>query len=263
MDILTPGYSLDRFFTRARQSSARILMLDYDGTLAPFRVERDQAYPYPGIPERLVDIQADPNTRLIVISGRAVADVRPLLGLEPSPEIWGSHGAERYLPGEGMQCIALSEKTRQGLDTIVSWAADNKLDDAVEGKPTGIAFHFRGRSEPDAARLVEKIRSAWAGRVAEFGLEWHHFDGGVELRVSGISKGDAVGSILDESVKAAIAYLGDDLTDEDAFRALEGRGLRILVREQPRETLADIRLTPPKELLDFLDRWRSLRHTQS
>ncbi len=262
MDILTPGYSLDGFFAPAQKSSARILMLDYDGTLAPFRVEREQAYPYPGIRERLIDIRADPDTRLIIISGRAVRDVMPLLGLDPAPEIWGSHGAERYLPGQGIRLHSLPENTNKELESIMSWALENKLGDSIEKKPTGIAFHVRALDEQAANQLAEKIRSTWADRAASFGLELRDFDGGLELRASGISKADAVKSILDESGEAVIAYLGDDLTDEDAFRALGGKGLRILVRKEIRDTLADIRLTPPDELLDFLDRWRFLSQPQ-
>jgi trehalose 6-phosphate phosphatase len=51
------------------------------------------------------------------------------------------------------------------------------------------------------------------------------------------------------------AYLGDDVTDEDAFKALANKGLRALVREQLRETVADIWLIPPVELREFLKRW--------
>ena len=69
-------------------------------------------------------------------------------------------------------------------------------------------------------------------------------------------KGDAVKQILAESPNdAVIAYLGDDLTDEDAFKALQGKGLSVLVRDTRRETLADCWLTPPHELLDFLHNW--------
>ena len=53
------------------------------------------------------------------------------------------------------------------------------------------------------------------------------------------------------------AYLGDDLTDEDAFDAIKRKGLAVLVRKEERITRADIRLTPPEELLAFLDRWLS------
>ena len=93
------------------------------------------------------------------------------------------------------------------------------------------------------------------------GLEWLPFDGGVELRGTGCTKATAVHSILrDEKPGTPAAYLGDDLTDEDAFLALRQRGaqnptLPVLVRPEPRPSLAHLWLKPPRELLAFLDRW--------
>ena len=90
-------------------------------------------------------------------------------------------------------------------------------------------------------------------------LAWHDFDGGIELRVPGRHKGFAVEAVLSEMGKgAAVAYLGDDFTDEDAFRAIHGRGTGILVRPQFRPTAADFWLRPPEELLEFLRQWHEL-----
>ncbi|MEE8577700.1 MAG: trehalose-phosphatase, partial [candidate division Zixibacteria bacterium] len=77
-------------------------------------------------------------------------------------------------------------------------------------------------------------------------------------RPAGIDKGSAVKTLLaehDPEVRAA--YLGDDTTDEDAFRAISDRGLAVLVRNKARTTDAHIRLAPPRELLEFLDCWLS------
>jgi trehalose-phosphatase len=82
------------------------------------------------------------------------------------------------------------------------------------------------------------------------------FDGGVELRVPGRDKGTVVNAVLDEIAgTVAAAYLGDDQTDEDAFRALGDRGLKVLVRPEMRASEADLWLEPPDELLNFLDQW--------
>jgi trehalose 6-phosphate phosphatase len=65
-------------------------------------------------------------------------------------------------------------------------------------------------------------------------------------------------SILEETTgEAVVAYLGDDLTDEDGFEALKDRGIGVLVRKNYRPTKADIWIKPPKELLDFLSEWVS------
>jgi trehalose-phosphatase len=82
------------------------------------------------------------------------------------------------------------------------------------------------------------------------------FDGGVELRPSGWDKGQTIRLLRSEHpAGAAVAFAGDDLTDEDAFQALGAAGLSVLVRSELRPTAADIWLRPPDELLDFLQNW--------
>ena len=91
----TTGYS--RFLHDVAEASERVLILDYDGTIAPYSAHRRQAYPYPGITELLHHIMRDCQTRLIVASGRVAHEIIPLLGMIPPPEVWGTHGAERVL----------------------------------------------------------------------------------------------------------------------------------------------------------------------
>jgi trehalose 6-phosphate phosphatase len=82
------------------------------------------------------------------------------------------------------------------------------------------------------------------------------FDGGVELRSLERNKGSVVQDILaQEPPGLPTAYLGDDLTDEDAFVALGDRGHSILVRPELRESAARFWLKPPEELLRLLDDW--------
>jgi trehalose 6-phosphate phosphatase len=84
------------------------------------------------------------------------------------------------------------------------------------------------------------------------------FEAGLELRV-GRDKGGAVEAILaEQGTSGPIAYLGDDLTDETAFRAvntLGTQGLSLLVRRELRQTSAEAWLRPPQELRAFLTRW--------
>ena len=97
--------------------------------------------------------------------------------------------------------------------------------------------------------MLAFARSKWQPLSTEGGLDLYPFDGGLELRVWEWDKGDAVRAVLaDEPEGTAVAYLGDDLTDEDAFRALgelssSGRvnALCVLVREEARPSLAATR----------------------
>lgn len=260
MKPLRSGIDPERFFNRLESTPSRVLLLDYDGTLAPFREARNEAVPYPGVREEVRRHLDGGRSRVVVVSGRAVEDVRPLLGVEPAPEIWGSHGWERLIPGQGMERTDPGERAREGLARGREVAREGVPAGRVELKPVSVAVHTRGLAEGAAEALLDVVREPWADLAERHGLDVHAFDGGLELRVPGRDKGTAIRQILrDEPPDAAVAYLGDDRTDEDAFRALADRGdraLRVLVRTERRETEADLWLRPPDEMLAFLRRWR-------
>ncbi|OGP60939.1 MAG: trehalose-phosphatase [Deltaproteobacteria bacterium RBG_13_61_14] len=247
---------LARFWERLAGAPQRVLMLDYDGTLAPFRVERDHAFPYPGVREALDRILAGRTSRLVLVSGRWTKDLIPLLGLRELPEIWGCHGLERLFPDGRYEIAPMDERSVQALAEADHWAEAQGWGERCEAKPGSIALHWRGLAPAEQEALSRQFREAWAVRGPASGLELHDFDGGLELRAPGRNKGDAVETILAEAgPEAAAAYLGDDLTDEDAFGAIRGRGLSVLVREQWRETAAELWLRPPGELVEWLNQW--------
>ena len=252
------------FWQKLPLAPEKILLLDYDGTLAPFKVKREEAVPYDGVREILDNILAETGTRVILISGRMIDDLLPLLGLKTIPEIWGSHGFERLLPDGSIEKQLLSASCFHGLEAAYNWVIKEGHEAHCEKKPSSIAFHFRGLQKDIQKELTQQVRFAWEPLTHDGDLQIHSFDGGLELRIPGVNKGEVVGRILSESDnQAIIAYLGDDLTDEDAFKALKGKGLSLLVRKEFRETLADCWLVPPVELLDFLNNWyRLARHVK-
>jgi trehalose-phosphatase len=255
--VLRAGVDPEAFFAGLAPAPARILLLDYDGTLAPFQEARARAVPWEEAAGLVRSIQADGATRVVVISGRSVADLAPLLGLDPPPELWGSHGWERLRPDGRREPAELNLDARDRLERAATLARERAPADRIEIKPASVAVHVRGFSEDAAAALLDGVRAAWTG-LTGVSLQVHDFDGGLELRAQGRDKGTAVREILsEEPAGSAIAYLGDDLTDEDAFRALGDRGLSVLVRAELRPTSADLWIQPPEELFEFLRRWRA------
>ncbi len=133
---------------------------------------------------------------------------------------------------------------------------ESNLASLAEFKPGGIAIHWRGMADPEAKAVEARLREGWTGLASSGDLKLLSFESGVELRVARPDKGDAVAAIIGESSPMTeIAYLGDDLTDEDSFRALNGRGLTVLVRPEYRQTAAQVWLKPPHELIGFLEQW--------
>ncbi|MBD3423970.1 MAG: trehalose-phosphatase [Candidatus Latescibacteria bacterium] len=254
MKQLNASISPENLFSNISGYTRINLLLDYDGTLAPFRRDRDCAFPYPGISGILNRLILQDRVRVVIISGRPVDTIRKLLKLETYPEIWGCHGSERYTPGGEYHLQELPEGSEEKMDTAFRAVENAGFASFCEKKPTSIALHWRG-VDP---RTRDKIQSAashyWKPLTGKNGLTIHRFDGGIELRFSDINKGNVIDNLIAETGDSELVlYLGDDYTDEDAFRALKGKGFSFLVRTEFRETEADFWIEPPGELIMILN----------
>jgi trehalose 6-phosphate phosphatase len=261
---------LDKFFRTFAGAAIPALLLDYDGTLAPFRVDRFHAQPWAGVRELLSQIQNRGRTRIVVVTGRPAAEILPLLGIQPAPEVWGLHGAERLHSDGRRELEQISPSVRAELDALGTQLKRDRIGGLIEEKPNAIAMHWRGAT-PANAKSIEMHTRALFEPVAQLdGLKLLEFEAGLELR-AGRDKGGAVTAILEETAGPnpnsdhhPAAFLGDDLTDESAFHAIKGRGLGVLVRRQMRPTAADVWLRPPEELREFLKMWlHACAHLQS
>lgn len=252
---------LNDFFETFAGNARPLLLLDYDGTLAPFRVDRFKARPWAGVSDQLARIQRQGRTRMAVITGRPAHEIAPMLGLDPPLEVWGLHGAERLCPNGQRRLEGISSETQQTLESLRAFLKRDSLGGLFEDKANAVVMHWRGVAPREAEQIEKRTRELFEPLVAIDGLRLLKFEAGLELR-AGRDKGGAVEAILQEHSCAADgccrpAYLGDDLTDEAAFCAVKGRGLSALVRRTWRKTAADVWLQPPTELRAFLDRWLS------
>jgi trehalose-phosphatase len=255
---------LEAFFRRFSCGARPLLLLDYDGTLAPFHVDRFKGKPWAGVRELLARIQQQGRTRLAVITGRPAAEIAPLLAVEPPLEVWGLHGAERLYPDGRRELEEATPAARRKLEELREFLRRDSLGGLFEDKANGVVMHWRGASRRKAERIERRTRALFDPLARMEGLALLDFDAGLELRV-GRDKGGAVEAILAEAGAGAgspedcpAAYLGDDLSDEAAFRAVNRigrRGLSVLVRREWRETAAAVWLHPPGELKGFLERW--------
>ena len=249
---------LEPFWDRLRSAVRRVLLLDYDGTLAPFTIQRENAEPYTGVREALVGI-IDAGSRVVLVTGRSARNLLTLLRLTRTPEIWGAHGMERLHPDGRLERIPLRFNATRGLKTALERARQAGFQQQLERKYGCLALHWRGMSPADIQVVESEIVRRWSPLTQDGSLEFRRFDGGLELRAAGHGKGEVVQMVLaEEKNRPAAAYLGDDLTDEDAFRAVKGCGLALLVRSEWRKSEADAWIRPPDELLEFLHRWREI-----
>lgn len=219
------------------------VLLDVDGVLAPIVAVPHEA----AVPDETRAELARLHGRYALvacISGRSGADARRIVGLDELTYV-GEHGLE------------LEPEAEAWAERLLGFAATVDWED-VERKPLTITFHYRrAEHEEEALELLEAVaaRARHEGLVARFGRKV------LELRPPlDADKGTAVAHLLREHGLARALYAGDDTTDLDAFRALEGLelGVRVAVAspEGPPELreAADVVVDGPTELLELLRR---------
>lgn len=244
------------FFEQLSSAGDRLLLLDYDGTIAPFAVNRCGAVPYPSVPELLDCIMTTCRTRVVLVTGRAAREVPALLGLHPHPEIWGMYGFERLSPDDEYSSGLLPAPAAEAIAEAGAWLGREGLTAFVESKPAGMAVHWRGLDRRTTDQVRTSAYRVLAPLACQANLLLTEFDGGLEMRARSCTKDHAVRSLLCEvEPDTPVAYLGDDLTDEDAFAALNDRGLTVLVRPVYRPSAAQMWLRPPGELVQFFCDW--------
>jgi trehalose 6-phosphate phosphatase len=246
---------IDDLWPLLRTERPKLLALDYDGTLAPFSPDRMKAFPLPGVTELVRTIRAQPRTEVAILTGRAAGEI-PLLAGDLGVTIVGQHGWEILRPGAAAALFIPEPVQLEGLIRARSSANELGLAALVEEKVPGLALHTRGIA-PDETRAVESlVEGSWARIAAAHDMACEWFDGGVELRCPQRNKGTALGLLIDDQPPGAVCvYIGDDVTDEDAFLRIRSVGLGIKVGDSGVPTAAAARLEDGAAVRAFLETW--------
>ena len=207
---------------------------DYDGVLAPIAPEPSLAVPQSGADEVLGRLAAADGVTVALVSGRGVADLRATSGFA-GPFRWvGSHGAEFDGPLAG-ELADRRDALAEQLRPVVAEVPGARL----EVKPASVAVHVRQVPDPAAgAGLLERV-----GEAVDSSLTLKAGKAVLEVAVTDADKGTALRRLREDLGAAGAVYLGDDVTDEDGFRALEPDDVTIKVGEGP--TAARYRVPDP------------------
>ena len=244
----------NEFVDRLREQRAAVF-LDYDGTLTPIVDDHTKAFLADDM--RLTVAGLARRCHVVIVSGR---DLKRLRELVPLDTVWfaGSHGFEIVGPEGAANALEQGREFLPELDALER-ELEQRLSDirghSVERKRFSIAVHFRGVASADVDPLVSAVRGALEAhpklrlghgkKVIEIGpdIDWN--------------KGEAVrwvlGELNDQGDDVLPVYVGDDLTDEDAFRVLAGQGVSVAVRhEETRSTAADYIVNDVPQVKRFL-----------
>jgi len=242
---------------KLRPGEKLLLCLDYDGTLVPLQKRPELAVIPPEVKELLERLSALPDVTVAMISGRELANIRKMVGVKGLIYA-GTHGMEIRGP-KGMASIKrLEDKERRSLQN--AWHAldegtKNLTGTFAEKKKMALAAHYRNAPKGVPAALA-KLAADTAGKN---NLRMKKGKKVFELLPHGArDKGGALAWIREEltrlhGTRPLAIYIGDDLTDEDAFRELKGRDLPVIVRSR-RKTLARYRLPGIPSTIAYLSK---------
>jgi trehalose-phosphatase len=231
-----------------------LLMLDYDGTLAPIVSDPAAAWPLSGARDALLALAARRDRiDLAVISGRGLSELVRLLGVQHGLYLAGVHGLElEDADGRREVAAGLEDALRQ-LEQVRRWLHERVPGGAglmVEDKRLAVALHYRNADPALAQPLVSEFES-FVGRPSGH-LVVKHGKQVVEAAPRGADKGAAVTRLVERmGAKVVPVYIGDDLTDEDAFAALAGRGVTVKVGGAG-ESAARYRVESPTQVAAIL-----------
>ncbi|MGI8590524.1 MAG: bifunctional alpha,alpha-trehalose-phosphate synthase (UDP-forming)/trehalose-phosphatase [Nakamurella sp.] len=241
-----------------------LIATDFDGTLAPIVDDPGTARALPGSVEALRSLASIPDTVVAVVSGRSLADLRMFLGENENLELVGSHGAEVASPtADGSQYpehtghSELSETAAARLAELrlaLAELTDRYGRVNLEPKPTGIAVHLRGANEEEARAVTTVIEKDLATLP---GVQLLRGKMVLELTVVATDKGQAVQQIARDNRCTATVFIGDDVTDEDAFQSLGSHDVGVKVGDGP--TAATVRIVDPAMVRDLLQTLDSAR----
>jgi trehalose-phosphatase len=242
---------------------SRIIFLDIDGTLAPIAPRPEHAVVPSETLDVLATLAAQPATHVAVVSGRRAADARRLV---PTDGTWviGNHGIEVIDPAGAVRV----DPSVWPFESVVAEAA-RRLEETtgaivgviLEDKTWTLSVHYRLADRAVVPGLIEIVQ----GLSHELGLVTLTGKEVLELRPPvGIDKGTAVVEVarmLGAGSSSAIVFVGDDRTDEDAFRALRREWPRAITvrvvdenggRPANDETAAEFVVATPCEVRDLL-----------
>lgn len=231
--------------------SSLALFLDIDGTLVPIAPTPAEVRPAPDLPRLLTHAANDLGSALAIVSGREITSIDQVTQ-NAVPYAAGSHGAEFRLgpgqpvlrPGPQPDIAGLGSEV---LDCMKDW--DGIL---VEPKRAGLAVHYR--KAPHLGHRVHQELEAMLARRSQSDLALLQGDHVVEVRSPAHNKGAAVRRIMKESAFQGRrpVFIGDDVTDEDAFIVVQEMGGTAVIVGNRRPTLATHKLASVAAVLDLL-----------
>ncbi|SFU12519.1 trehalose-phosphatase [Arthrobacter sp. ov118] len=227
-----------------------LVAMDFDGTMSPLVDHADDARPLPRAAAAFAELAALPRTTTALISGRALESLRAVASPPENTLLIGSHGAEAWM-GPGSTELQLDDAQRELLAEIrqeLAGIVDQAPGTLLEDKPAGVVLHTRLADDDVAEDAVAAARAVLQDRSSVFLKTGNRV---LETSVVHASKGEGVAFLRQATGATAVAFAGDDTTDEDALGTLVTGDLGVKVGLD--FTQAEFRVESPVHVCELLE----------
>lgn len=237
---------LDDRISQLARIPTLLVACDYDGTVAPIVDDPMKALPLRETAIALRNLATLPHTHVAVISGRSLRDLATLSRFPVEIHLVGSHGTEFDIDFALDLDPALRE-LRRSLVAGLHKSCDGYEGVTLEEKPTSVAVHYR-RVAPDRVTALLADVAAVAQDIGDVTVR--HAKMVCELLLIPTDKGRALTTVRGSVGANAVMFLGDDITDEDAFATLQGPDMGVKVG--PGDTSAPFHVDTPHDVAVLL-----------
>ena len=214
------GWDREHLLNAAAKAARRVLLLDYDGTLAPFVPLPHRAAPSPQVLETLRTLQRNPRNIVAVVSGRDRFTLERWLG-DCGCILVAEHGAWMYTEGAWQSPPELNDDWKGTIRPILEGVMEQTPGSSLEEKDYSLVWHYRTADPEFALWQARELCAQLHGMLAGSELQVQSGNKIVEVKWSKVNKGAIATSILEQTEPPDfILAIGDDQTDEDLFAAI-------------------------------------------
>jgi trehalose 6-phosphate synthase/phosphatase len=223
------GPTTQQLMDQYAAAQRRCILLDYDGTLAPYAKLPSLAVPGKDALQLLQDLGNDPHNDVVVISGRDPDTLEKWLGHLPISMV-AEHGAFiRYRGEEWQTQVTIAPEWKDQIRPLMESFVTRCVGSFIEEKNNTLAWHYRNTHPDLGFTRSRELRNSLLQLTANTALQVIDGNKVLEVRLIGIDKGTAAQKILDRFGPDLMLCIGDDTTDEDMFRVLRDRAITIRI----------------------------------
>ncbi|WP_022824694.1 bifunctional alpha,alpha-trehalose-phosphate synthase (UDP-forming)/trehalose-phosphatase [Hymenobacter norwichensis] len=220
--------------TEYQAAERRLLLLDYDGTLAGFNTNPQRARPDEEMLLLLQRLAENPKNRVVVISGRDRTTLQNWLGHLPLDFI-AEHGVWLRRAGEDWTMFQpLRNDWKTEIRPIVELYVSRTAGSFIEDKEYSLVWHYRRADAELSAMRARELVSHLTFLTSNTDLQVMEGNKVIEIKNAGINKGTAAARWVAEYEPDFIVAIGDDRTDEDTFGAMPDTAYTVKVGSAPR-----------------------------